>query len=103
MKFLIISFIQHYWVARFQIIRYTYLRFSGLVAFSSSCKSTSVLVVAICGELKFSVTAHLVHLARVHLDSSKRHEEHIQSVSKSVLVVALPSPACCTVRRVIDF
>jgi len=79
-----------------------YLRFSGLVAFSSSCESTSILVTAICGELEFSMTAHLVHLARVHLDSSRRHEEHIQSVSTSVLV-ALPSPACCTVMRAIDF
>jgi len=65
-------------------------------------ESASVLAAAICGELEFSMAAHLVHLARVHLDSSRRHEEHIQSLLISVLV-ALPYFACHTVMRAIDF
>jgi len=51
---------------------------SALVAFSSSCEGASVLVTVIYGELEFSMTAHLDHLARVRCDASSRHKEHIQ-------------------------
>ena len=76
---------------------------SASLAFLSSREGVSVLVDAIhgAGAVAFRVTTHLDQLARVH-HVSERREADVQSALTSVLE-CLPSPACRTIKRAIDF
>ena len=65
-------------------------------------KGASVLVDAIRGVVEFRVTAHSDHLARIPHDVSVKRDATVQSVLTSVLE-CLPSQACRTIRRAIDF
>ena len=48
------------------------------------------------------MTAHLDHLVRISHDVSEKHDTTVQSALTPVLE-CLPSPACHTIRRAIDF
>ena len=77
---------------------------SALLAFLSSGEGASVLVDAIrgAGAVAFRVTTHLDQLARACYDVSERCEANVQSALTSVLK-CLPSQACHTIKRAIDF